>query len=61
MEEQDVYLQYVNEKISKYERQLKGVLFHLNRHKELSRRLKGNVDLPKQVYAKPVQLNLFGT
>lgn len=60
--EEDIYLQYVTEKIDRYERQLKGVMFHLGKHKEILRRLETNPEIAKAyLKEKPVQLTMFGT
>lgn len=59
--EQDIYLQYITEKIDRYERQLKGVSFHLSKHKEILRRLETNPQIAAAyLKEKPVQLTMFG-
>ena len=62
MEEQDIYVQYLQSKIDRYETQIKGIVYHLNRHKEILRRLTGKpTDKNQSKLFKMTQLDLFGT
>ena len=58
METQDIFLQYVKDKIESYEKQLKGIVYHMNRHKEILKRLEKH---PEIKYVTVKQLDMFGT
>ncbi len=61
MDQDDNELQYLSKKIETYERQLRTLLYHLNSHKQLARRINANPELKKQIVHRPVQLDMFGT